>query len=179
MGKSGEALRKHVREQFGHWLGIRVYCEQLPDRGNAVSLAPNLRDYFGSLAPHIHYRVGAYEQKTLDEAKQVASKILTALGLSPIRATGLTYPGHQIGTHRMGIDRRTSVVDVNLRCHDLPNLYLVGSGCFVTASASPPTLTIVALAIRTAEHIAARLRPAAGREPSVVRVREEPRTGGP
>jgi choline dehydrogenase-like flavoprotein len=177
--KSGEVLRKHVREQFGHWLGIRVYCEQLPDRGNAVALAPNLRDYFGSLAPHIHYRVGAYEQKALDEAKAVASRILTALGLSPIRATGLTYPGHQIGTHRMGIDPRTSVVDVNLKCHDLPNLYLVGSGCFVTASASPPTLTIAALAIRTAEHIAARLRPAAGREPSVVRVREEPRTGGP
>jgi choline dehydrogenase-like flavoprotein len=48
-------------------------------------------------------------------------------------------------------------VDVNLRAHDVPNLYLVGSGCFVTASASPPTLTIVALAIRAAEHIAARL----------------------
>ena len=54
------------------------------------------------------------------------------------------------------------MVDANLRAHDVPNLYLVGSGCFVTASASPPTLTIAALAIRAAEHIAARLRPAAG-----------------
>ena len=39
-GLSGEALRQHVRDEFGHWLGIRVYCEQLPTRANAVSLAP-------------------------------------------------------------------------------------------------------------------------------------------
>ncbi len=38
------------------------------------------------------------------------------------------------------------------------NLYLVGSGCFVSASAAPPTLTIAALALRAAEHIRARLR---------------------
>jgi choline dehydrogenase-like flavoprotein len=55
----------------------------------------------------------------------------------------------------MGTDPRTSVVDVNLRTHDVRNLYLMGSGCFVTASASPPTLTIVALAIRAARQIAA------------------------
>ena len=165
-GLSGEALRRHVREQFGHWLGIRVYCEQLPSRVNAVSLAPNVRDYFGSPAPHIHCGLGRYERTALDEAKDVASKILTAMGLSQIRASGLSYAGHQMGTHRMGTDPATSVVDVNLRCHDVPNLYLVGSGCFVTASASPPTLTIAALAIRAAEHIAAALRPPAQGEAS-------------
>ena len=170
-GLSGEALRRHVREQFGHSLGIRVYGEQLPSRVNAVSLAPNVRDYFGSPAPHIHCGLSQYERKALDEAKDVASKILTAMGLSQIRSTGLTYAAHQMGTHRMGADPGTSVVDVDLRCHDVGNLYLVGSGCFVTASASPPTLTIVALAIRAAEHIAARLRtgsesaPAASQEP--------------
>ena len=58
----------------------------------------------------------------------------------------------------MGTDPQSSVVDAQLRCHDVPNLYLVGSGAFVTASASPPTLTIAALALRAAEHIAARLK---------------------
>jgi choline dehydrogenase-like flavoprotein len=165
-GKSGDALRRHVRETFGRWLGIRVYCEQLPDRVNAVSLASNVSDYFGSPAPHIHSGVGAYERKALDEAKQVAGKLLQMIGVQQIRSTNLTYAAHQIGTHRMGVDPRTSVVDVNLRAHDVPNLYLVGSGCFVTASASPPTLTIAALAIRAAEHIAAQLRPAGGVAPS-------------
>jgi glucose dehydrogenase len=157
--KWGEALAKHVREEFGHWLGVRVYAEQLPDRHNSVSLAWHVRDYFGIPAPHISCGIGGYERNALNEAKEIASKILTAMGLSRIRSTRPTYAAHQIGTHRMGSDPRTSVVDRNLRCHDVRNLYVVGSGCFVTASASPPTLTIVALAIRAAEHIAAQLRP--------------------
>jgi choline dehydrogenase-like flavoprotein len=158
-GLAGEALSRHVREQFGHWLGIRVYCEQLPSRLNAVSLAPNVRDYFGSPAPHIHCGLGRYERKALDEARGVAGKILTAMGLDQIHGGGLTYAGHQMGTHRMGTDPATSVVDANLVCHDVPNLYLLGSGGFVTGSASPPTLTIVALAIRAAEHMAGRIAP--------------------
>ena len=165
-GKSGEALAKHVREEFGHWLGIRVYGEQLPDRRNAVSLTWHVRDYFGSPAPHISCGIGRYERNALNEAKEIAGKILTAMGLSRIRSTKPTYAAHQIGTHRMGIDPRTSVVDPNLRCHDVPNLYLMGSGCFVTASASPPTLTIVALAIRAAAHIAAQLRPSSQSGPT-------------
>src|SRR5262245_55770500 len=158
-GRSGEALRQHVRSEFGHWLGIRVYGEHLPDRVNTVSLAPTAKDYFGSPVPHLHCRVGPYERKALDEAKERAGQILAAVGASQIRATGLTYAGHQLGTHRMGDDRRTSVVDVNLRAHDVPNLYLVGGGCFVPSSASPPTRTIAALAIRAAEHVARGLRP--------------------
>lgn len=169
-GLWGGALRKHVREEFGRRLGIRIYCEQLPERANAVSLNTRVRDYFGNPAPHLQSSVGRYERKALDEAREVAGRIFAAMGLTDIRSSGLTFAAHQIGTHRMGADPNTSVVDANLRAHDVPNLYLVGSGSFVTASASPPTLTIAALAMRAAEHIAARLRqespaPARGRVP--------------
>jgi choline dehydrogenase-like flavoprotein len=84
----------------------------------------------------------------------VAREIFAALGATEVRSTGIVPSGHQIGTHRMGADPRTSVVDANLRAHDVSNLYVVGSGCFVTAGVSPPTLTITALGIRAAEHIA-------------------------
>jgi choline dehydrogenase-like flavoprotein len=157
-GKWGQALRQHVQDDFGRRLGIRVYCEQLPDRANAVSLNSRVTDYFGNPGPHIHYGVGRYERRALDDAREIAGRIFSAMGLSDIRRSNLMFAGHQIGTHRMGTDPGTSVVDPNLRAHDVPNLYLVGSGCFVTASASPPTLTIAALAIRAAEHIGAQLR---------------------
>src|SRR5260370_31761493 len=79
-GLWGEALRKRVREAFGHWLGIRVYAEQLPARLNAVTLHPRLTDYFGSPAPHIHYSVGGYERRPLDQAKQVPLMTMAAMG---------------------------------------------------------------------------------------------------
>ena len=134
-----------------------MYCEQLPDRANAVSLAPAREGLLRQ--PRAAHPLRAWARTSggpSTRPRTVASRILTAMGLSQIRSTGLAYAGHQIGTHRMGTDPRTSVVDVEPEGHDVPNLYLVGSGCFVTASASPPTLTIAALAIRAAEHIAAR-----------------------
>jgi choline dehydrogenase-like flavoprotein len=178
-GQVGEALRKQVREEFGRWLGIRIYCEQLPDRANAVSLNTRVRDYFGSPAPHLHYNVGSYERRALDDGKELAVKIFAAMGVTDIRSSALMFAAHQIGTHRMGVDPKTSVVDANLRAHDVPNLYLVGSGCFVTASASPPTLTIAALALRAAEHIGAQLRRAGRVAPSTPSQVEPGSTGSP
>lgn len=153
-GLWGPALRARVQAEFGRRLGIRIYGEQLPDRSNAVTLNARVRDPLGVPVPHIHYSVGPYERSALEAAREIAGRILRAAGCDDIRATGITFAGHQIGTHRMGTDPRTSVVTPELRAHDVPNLYLVGSGAFVTATASPPTLTIVALAIRAAEHIA-------------------------
>ena len=67
--------------------------------------------------------------------------------------------GHQNGTCRMGTDPKTSVLDVNCKTHDLENLYVVDASFFVSASAVNPSLTIIANAIRVADHLLAeRLR---------------------
>src|SRR5204862_53637 len=81
---------------------------------HAVSLGPNARDYFGTRAPHLHFALGPYEQQALKDAQGVARRILAAMQLTDIRTTPVTYAGHQIGTHRMGADARTSVVDAHL-----------------------------------------------------------------
>ncbi|MEO6911704.1 MAG: GMC family oxidoreductase [Edaphobacter sp.] len=61
--------------------------------------------------------------------------------------------GHQNVTCRMGHDPATSVLDANCKAHDLDNLYVVDASCFVSASAVNPSLTIIANAIRVAEHL--------------------------
>lgn len=63
------------------------------------------------------------------------------------------YGGHHIGTARMGSDIKTSVVDGNCKVHSVDNLYIAGSAVFPTSSQANPTLTIVALSLRLAEHI--------------------------
>ena len=161
-GTWGAPLREHVQREFGRLMGIRVYCEQLPDPANAVTLDPLAKDYFGNPAPHIRYGIGSYEQQALREGEAVAARILQRLGAEEIRAQNPEVGAHQLGTHRMGRDPGESVVDVNLRAHDVPNLYLVGGGCFVTGSSAYPTLTIAALAIRAAEHIMSLRRSGAG-----------------
>jgi choline dehydrogenase-like flavoprotein len=60
----------------------------------------------------------------------------------------------------MGLSPATSVVDGDLRVHETPNLYVCGSEVFVTGGAMQPSLTIVALALRLADHLADRLRTA-------------------
>jgi choline dehydrogenase-like flavoprotein len=61
--------------------------------------------------------------------------------------------GHQNGTCRMGTDPASSVLDPNCKAHDLDNLYVADASCFVSASAVNPSLTIIANALRVAEHL--------------------------
>jgi choline dehydrogenase-like flavoprotein len=61
--------------------------------------------------------------------------------------------GHQNGTCRMGNDPATSVLDLHCKAHELDNLYVVDASCFVSASAVNPSLTIIANAIRIADHL--------------------------
>ena len=64
---------------------------------------------------------------------------------------------HHIGTTRMHVDPKQGVVDPDCRVHGFANLYVAGSSVFPTSGYANPTLTIVALAIRQADHIAERM----------------------
>jgi choline dehydrogenase-like flavoprotein len=90
----------------------------------------------------------------LDWAKQVQMEILTAAGAKSFLPEERWWPGHHLGTVRMGDDPEASVVDRNLRAHDVPNLYLLTTGVWVTGGCANPTLTLAAFALRLAEHIA-------------------------
>jgi choline dehydrogenase-like flavoprotein len=62
-----------------------------------------------------------------------------------------------MGTARMGNDAKDSVVDRNLRSHDHPNLFILGSAAFPTGATANPTLTIAALSLRSAGAVKAAL----------------------
>ena len=81
--------------------------------------------------------------------------------LAPPRSSTATVAegaGHIIGTARMGNDPKSSVVDSELRSHDHPNLFILGSAVFPTSATANPTLTIAALSLRAADHVKATLQ---------------------
>jgi choline dehydrogenase-like flavoprotein len=71
----------------------------------------------------------------------------------PLRGTT-----HQCGTIRFGRDPKSSALDINCKAHDLDNLYVVDGSFFVSSAAMNPALTIMANALRVAEHLKERLR---------------------
>lgn len=156
-GNWGKALADEVRQSFGHRISVEAAIEQLPDPGNTVTLDPVLRDHFGDPAPRITYSFGAYEKASLDVGIELGRKILTAVGVEKIEhEVEHGFPGHPMGTCRMGDDPNTSVVDRNLQAHEVPNLSIVGGSVFVTGGSLQPSLTMAALAIRAAEYIVGR-----------------------
>ena len=70
---------------------------------------------------------------------------------------GISGVAHQNGTVRFGHDPATSALDVHCRMHEVDNLYVVDSSFFVSSSAVNPTLTIIANALRVADHLAERM----------------------
>ena len=154
-GLRGTELRRAVADHASRHVQLAALTEQLPEPENRVTLDARDRDAYGVPLPNMHYRVGAYARAGLAAAREIHDEIFARLYASEIHHSDVFQgAGHIIGTTRMGDDPRHSVVDRDLRCHDHPNLFLVGSGAFPTSSTANPTLTIAALALRTAHALA-------------------------
>ena len=74
-------------------------------------------------------------------------------GIYPRGQTPIEVVAHQSGTCRFGEDKRTSVLDLNCRTHDIDNLYVVDSSFFPSISATSPCLTVIANALRVGQHL--------------------------
>jgi choline dehydrogenase-like flavoprotein len=170
----GKELREQLTHVLSRQLRFSVAVEQLPSPGNRVTLDRRFLDPLGNPRPAISYRVDDYTLAGMAAATQVYRQVFQHAGITdctdPTR--GKWFPsakyqdttfyyhgmGHFAGTHLMGSDPGSSVVDAAQRCWEHRNLYLVGSGSFPTMGTSNPTLTLSALAIRTAEHLITELR---------------------
>jgi choline dehydrogenase-like flavoprotein len=141
-----------------HSLDFWLTTEDLPEWGNRVEVAPDGRIDLSYTPTNLeaHKRLNAKFRSLLDtmRCKEDVLDRQTYLG----GLLGISGVAHQNGTVRFGADPATSALDPNCKMHDLDNLYVVDSSFFVSSSAVNPTLTIIANALRVADHIAARLQ---------------------
>jgi len=156
-GNWGEAFAREVEEwidrDYGRTMLLGSTAEPLPDERNRVDLDPELRDAFGYPAPRLNYSISEYERRGYEAGDEQILALADQLNAREIGPMNNHFSSHHAGTCRMGSDPDTSVVDSDLRSHDLDNLYIVGSSTFVTLSVVNPTLTIAALALRLGDHM--------------------------
>jgi choline dehydrogenase-like flavoprotein len=142
---------------------INFNWEQLPNPQSTVTTDPQQRDYlFGDPMVRVDWQMTPTDTKTIVVGLQLTYNALRQQGYAGGNFTTdprVDRPGdHHMGTTRMSQDPRTGVVDANCRMHEVDNLYVASSSVFSTGGFANPTLTIVALALRLANHLGATLQ---------------------
>ena len=142
---------------YDRMAGMWIVGEDMPQADNRVTLDPNAKDRHGLPVPHIAFSDHPNDIAMRDHAYGQGKSVYEAVGATRTFLT-TPYPStHNLGTNRMSENARDGVVDKWGKAHDLPNLYVSDGSVFSSGAACNPTLTIVALAIRQAEHIAGRM----------------------
>jgi choline dehydrogenase-like flavoprotein len=145
-------------------LAMQMLGEDLPQLGNRVDLDPEVRDVYGLPVARITYSWHRHEKlaslywgKRLREvclATGAERAFFYPAGLGLVSAEEAANTRHQSGTLRMGADPEQSVVDEFGRMHDAENVLVCDGSVFPTSGAFNPTLTIMALAMRSATALA-------------------------
>jgi choline dehydrogenase-like flavoprotein len=156
---AGLALRDHIS-------GIQLNGEDVPQFANRVDLDPRIRDFRGFPVPRITHSqhqfelaASAYYGPLVQAICQTAAPtaetnvVGAELGGSAGGHAGAYSTEHIMGTARMGEDARGSVADAFGRLHEVPNVHLCDASVFVSSAGFNPTLTLMALALRSARSV--------------------------
>lgn len=167
-GARGKDLRERLGDRLGRQFSLQFELEQPADPANRVTLDHSRPDRLGLPRPALHYDLSGYVRQGMASARAVSDQLFALLGAEDHtryeagpgwpgrlehdgRPYGYRGAGHGGGTHIMGDSPGTSVVDQWQRCWDHPNLYAVGCGSMPSLGTSNPSLTMAALALRSAD----------------------------
>jgi choline dehydrogenase-like flavoprotein len=161
LGDLGAVVRARLRpDPARSVLAMRVQGEQAPNPDSRVILGSR-RDSFGLPVARIDWRPTDSDRASIRASQEAVDTALRAAGLGHVESMlGDEDPPallegnfHHLGATRMHTDPARGVVDADCRVHGVHNLYVAGSSLFPTYGCSNPTLTVVALALRLADHL--------------------------
>jgi choline dehydrogenase-like flavoprotein len=159
--KWGPGFKKALAFHFTHNMTLLCSTTSLPVETNDITLDPQLKDRYGRPALRVTYQDHAHDLAMAKFLQGKAVQILEAAGAQKVWTSPVEPQSsgpHLLGTCRMGEDPRASVVDRFHRSHDVKNLFICDGSSMVSSGRGQPTMTIMALAFRAAEHIAAAAR---------------------
>jgi choline dehydrogenase-like flavoprotein len=158
----GSAFRSdaHSRRMFK----VVTTQEQTPNPASRVTLAHD-RDALGTPRARLEWQLTELDRHSIEVAADELTRAFGATGVAKVHVPGglhtrawpsnIPISWHHCGTTRMSDDPKRGVVNADLRVHGIDNLYISGSSVFPTNGNGNPTLTIVALTLRLADHLKA------------------------
>ncbi len=156
-----------TRRRAPPYLNLGVYGEQTPNPDSRIGLA-TATDPFGKRRIRVDWRLSAADRQSIRQSTQIVAEELGRMRIGRVKLADwlstddAPWPQpiwggcHHMGTTRMSHDAKTGVVNADCRLHDVDNLYIAGSSVFPTGGYVPPTLTLIALALRLSDHLTQR-----------------------
>jgi len=151
-GLWGDALEAEM-QKYNHQAGLKVVGETLPQERNRVTLAAEM-DQYGLPIARVTYSLCDNDKRLIAHSLDFMGQALKAAGASEVWNQN-DDTCHLNGTARMGDDSRNSVVNADCRSWDIPNLWICDGSVFPTVGGVNPSLTIQAIACRTADRMEA------------------------
>jgi choline dehydrogenase-like flavoprotein len=153
----GNAYKKSLLDPVTT-VGVGGYGECLPRWENYVELDRNVVDTFGIPVLRIHMSYGENELALVKAMAESAGEMLEAVGARNIHVPtnvsgGPGWAIHEVGVARMGNDPRKSVLNQFQQTHDIKNLFVMDGAGFTSTACQNPTLTIMALCIRSCDYL--------------------------
>lgn len=163
-GGYGAQLKADYRRYWGSTIGFSGRGEMIPNDGSFCEIDPVVVDKYGIPVLRFHWEWTDHEVNQVRHMQETFRALVAEMGgevfsTMPVREDGYGIaPGgaiiHELGGARMGSDPATSVVNAWCQAHDVANLFIADGAPFVSQADKNPTWTIMALSMRTSEHIA-------------------------
>lgn len=152
----GPNFKGRVRKLQPAMLQMGGYGKVIARKENRVTVNQRKVDRFGIPVPVVHFEFCDNDRNLYKDLVANIEEIYHTAGAELViksRDTIGGFASHETGTCRMGLDPKTSVLNPFCQTHEIPNLFVVDGSCFTTFPEKNPTLTIMALAVRSARFI--------------------------
>ena len=166
-GSYGAKFKQDVRRYYGSFVSFSGRGEMIPNEQSFCEIDPAVKDRWGIPVLRFHWQWSEHETRQAAHMQKTFAALVEAMGgkvqggpeldgRKAIANGGSII--HEVGGAIMGADRRHSVTNRWGQTWDVPNLFVADGATFASNADKNPTLTIMALAWRTADHIVERLR---------------------
>ena len=166
-GAYGKKFKEECRRYYGSFVSFAGRGEMIANEDCYCEIDPHVVDQWGIPVLRFHWKFSEHETRQAAHMQKTFAEIIDAMGGKVIGAPELDgakaiQPGgfiiHEVGTTCMGDNPKTSVLNQFCQAWEVKNLFVTDGGCFVSNADKNPTLSIMAIAWRSCEHLMEELK---------------------